>query len=70
MKIMIALPGEKYFEVPRDVLEQYAVPKAQFDADLQAKQKAGQSVYQSDVEGQESIPLDAPDGPAVLGVRG
>jgi hypothetical protein len=60
MKIMIALPGEKYYALPREVLEKYALPKAQFDAELAAKK-------QSEVEGQSFEP---DDGTAVLGVRG
>ena len=67
MKIMIALPGEKYYALPRDVLEKYAVPKQQFETDLAAQKKAGDSVLQSEVEGQSFEP---DDGTAVLGVRG
>jgi hypothetical protein len=60
-QIMIALPGEKYFAVPRDVLEKHAVSKQQFDSELAAKKQA-------DVEGQESPFDDGND--TVMGVRG
>ena len=53
MNVMIALPGDRYFAIPREVLEKYAVPKETFEKDLEAKWKAGESVYQGDVEGQE-----------------
>ena len=63
-KIMIALPGEKYFAVPRDVLEKYALPKAQFESELAAKRQA----QQGEVEGQEGPFDDGND--TVMGVRG
>lgn len=72
-KIMIALPGDRYFEVPRDVLEKYAVPKGVFDATIAEKWRTGDTVFHSDVEGQEyggPTPDDAADKPVVLGVRG
>jgi hypothetical protein len=53
MNVMIALPGDRYFAVPREVLEKYAVDKASFDKDVEAKWKAGDAVFQSEVEGQE-----------------
>ena len=84
MNVMIALPGGKYFAVPRDVLEKHAVSKADFDRDLDGKWKAGNAVFQGEVEGQEDGDDDGGGGggdddgsrfvirtkTAVMGVRG
>ena len=56
MNVMIALPGGKFFAIPLDVLETYAVPKTQFDAELGAKARAGESLRRPEVEGQEEDP--------------
>lgn len=45
MNVMIVLPGEKYFAIPRDVLEKYAVPKVQFDSELAKMEKRRQTVF-------------------------
>jgi hypothetical protein len=61
MNIMIALPGDKYFAIPREVLEKHALTKAEFEKNLAAQQ--------SDVEGQEEIVTIPARNPA-MGVRG
>jgi hypothetical protein len=59
MNIMIALPGDKYFAIPREVLEKHAVPKGEFDKELAAQEP--------EVEGQE---YEVRRPPAITGVRG
>jgi hypothetical protein len=66
---MIALPGDKYYEVPRKVLEKYAVTKAAFEKDLQSAWKQQNTVFHSEVEGQQFLP-GTKTPTSVLGIRG
>jgi hypothetical protein len=52
--VCLSLPGNRYYEVPREVLEKYAVTKDAFDKEVVRKWRAGETVFDgADVEGQE-----------------
>ena len=70
-KVMIALPGEKYYAVPREELEKYAVPKGTFDLDLTAMWKNRLTVFHTSEHG-DPLVVGArdEDEPGVLGIRG
>ena len=42
---MVVLPGDKYYAIPREALEQYAIPKADFDAELIRSWQAKDTVF-------------------------
>ena len=74
MNVMIALPGDQYYAVPREELEKYAVPKDQFERDVESNLSAADAEAASggDVEGQEDRPprFIIRTKTAVMGVRG
>ena len=59
MNVLIAL-GNKYFSIPREVLEGHAMPKEEFDTALAAKWKAKDTVFHRAV-------AEAGGGPDVVG---
>jgi hypothetical protein len=67
-KILIDLPGDKYYAVPRDVLDKYAVPQDKFETELAEKVSKGDTVFHGDVEGQDKFIIRTKS--AVMGVRG
>lgn len=71
MNIMVALPGEQYFAIPRSELDKYAVPKDAFDKQVENNLAIADAAGSAEVEGQEERrPFVIRTQSAVMGVRG